>query len=180
MSNVKSPRSHPADNNMIINAFTWLYKAWLGLLLVSRWLDASLTNHSNCAFLPGKVFITPRGKAHGTVPGVRGRLHRRHGLAARTACVICKTRTNMCLGREPMTARSVQCHTLTHTCVHALALRLSTPRLTPVNNSSFIFQTLANHLNRENSNYQNETYFKVTPCKFWDHKYFWNIHVVKS
>lgn len=104
-----------------LHTLTWLYKAWLWFLLMSSWLDASLTNHSNCAFLSDKVFITSRAKANRAAASIRGRFHGRYWLTTRTACVIWKTRINECLmKREEINdgkgrAGSEPCpHALTH------------------------------------------------------------------
>lgn len=140
-----------------VSVFTWLYKAWLWFLLISRWLDASFTNHSNCAFLSGKVFITSRAKANRAVSSIWGRLHRRHWLAAGTACIIWKTGINTCLmrRRKSMAKRSRE---------HVLCLW--GPGLMPEDDSPFIFHILANFVNKENSSYH-KTYLKAKPSKLF-------------
>lgn len=104
----------------VVRILTWLYKAWLWFLLISSWLDDALTNHSSCAFLSGKVFITSRAKANRAVSSIRGRLHRRNWLTTRTACVICKTRINECLmrRRKSMMAKGSQAASHAHAHSH--------------------------------------------------------------
>lgn len=150
-----------------VSVFTWLYKAWLWFLLISRWLDASFTNHSNCAFLSGKVFITSRAKANRAVSSIWGRLHRRHWLAAGTACIIWKTGINKCLmrRRKSMAKRS-RAHVL---CLWDLGWCL---RMTLLLFSIFwpILLTkkiaaIMEHILRQNL------------LSFLDHKYFCNFHI---
>ena len=148
-----------------VRPLTWLYKAWLRFLLVSCWLEASLTNHSNCAFLSGKVFITSRAKANGAVPSIRGCLHRRYWLATRAACVIWKTGIDECLvrRRKSMMVQGSQAVSHAHARSHARTL-LRRRRLTPVDDLPFIFHILANHVNKGNINNQ-RTDSKAKPCK---------------
>lgn len=98
-----------------VSALTWFHKAWLLFLLISSWLDASFTNHSNCAFLSGKAFITSRAKANRAVSSIWGCLHWRHWLATRTACVIWKTKITKCLiRRRPVMAKRSQAGSQAH------------------------------------------------------------------
>lgn len=106
-----------------VNAFTWLYKAWLWFLLISRWLDASFTNHSNCAFLSGKVFITSRAKTNRAISSIWRRLHGRHGLAARTARVIWKTGISKWLMRRRKSTRAERSHAHAHSHTCTLLMR---------------------------------------------------------
>ena len=148
-----------------VRSLTWLYEAWLRFLLMSRWLEASLTNHSNCAFLSGTVFITSRAKANGAVPSIWGRLHRRYWLATRAACVIWKTGIDECLmrRRRSMMVQGSQAVSHAHAHSHAHTL-LRRHRLTPVDDLPFIFHILANHINKGNTNDQRID-SKAKPCK---------------
>ena len=137
-----------------VRPLTWLHKAWLRFLLVSRWLEASLTNHSNCAFLSGKVFITSRAKANGAVPSIGGSLHRRYWLATRAACVIWKTGIDECLMRRRKSMMVQGSQAVSH----------AQARSTPVDDLPFIFHILADHVNKGNINNQRRD-SKAKPCK---------------